>query len=1029
MAKLLADILRGITHTPEPLADGLRIEAITADSRTVKPGSLFVCLQGLAADGHDFASQAAAKGATALVVNRSRMATLDLGGRDIPMIGVDDTREALGRMACAFYGHPGRGLVMIGLTGTNGKTTTTFLLEAIIRAAGGAPGVIGTINCRYQGQEAAASFTTPEPLELQAQLARMRAAGVTHVVMEVSSHALALGRVSGLDFDAALFTNLTRDHLDFHRDMEDYYQAKRRLFTDHLRPGATAVIIDDGEQDGGWGRRLKAELRHLPGGPRVISCGFLASHEVSVQKPLLGLDSTSANIRVRGGIVLGPGNGETRLKNKKLPAKDRQFAIRSNLVGRFNLKNVLGAVGVAVGLGIAPAAIIRGLKRVIRVPGRLEPVAGGGKPGLPAVFVDYAHTPDALQHVLVTLRGLNPKRLLLVFGCGGDRDPGKRPLMGEIAGRLATVAIITADNSRSEATEGIMAAIEAGVVAAGMRPLAGPEETSGRGYLALPARGEAVAQAIALAGEGDIVLISGKGHETYQLLGGERLFFDDRQEAAKCLRAKARRSRRPPAARRPWSLARILAATGGGLAGEAAGRMIVGGIVTDSRRITPGDAFLALAGERFDGVAFAGEAQRRGARLMIAERRPASVPGLPVVVVPDSLKALGDLAAYRRRQMKGLTVVAITGSSGKTTVKEMTAAILGRQGETLKTQGNFNNLIGLPLSLLPVEPRHRFAVLEMGMNRPGEIARLAKIADPDAACINNVQPAHLAGLGSIEGVARAKGELFAGCRSTTTLAVNLEDPWVRRLAKGLPNPQIGFGFRAGAEVRATHVRPRGREGLAFTLHLGGAARRMQLKVIGRHNVLNALAAASLSLAAGAELEQIVAGLEAFRPGENRLGHRRLASGLLVINDSYNANPGSMTAALRSVAEIRGTGRLLAVLGDMLELGAASREAHRAIGQEAARLGFDFLLALGDQAPALVEAAWAAGMSREAALVCAGKAEAAARIEGLLAAGRLAPGDLVLIKGSRGMRMEEVLSSLEDQGARARLRSADSGGEK
>ena len=1016
MAKLLADILRGITHTPAALADGLWIEAITADSRTVKPGSLFVCLRGGATDGHDFAAQAAEKGATAMVVNQSRMAALDLGGREIPLIGVDDTREALGRMACAFYDHPGRGLVMIGLTGTNGKTTTTFLLEAIIRAAGGTPGVIGTINYRYQGQEAAASFTTPEPLELQALLARMRAAGVTHVVMEVSSHALTLGRVAGLDFDAALFTNLTRDHLDFHRDMEDYYQAKRRLFTDHLRPGAVAVIIDDGEEAVGWGRRLKAELRHLPGGPRVISCGFLARHEVSVQKPLLGLDATSANIRVRAGVGLGLGNGETRLKNKKLPAKDRLFAIRSNLVGRFNLKNVLGAVGLALGLGIAPAAISRGLKRVIRVPGRLEPVAGGGRLGLPAVFVDYAHTPDALQHVLVTLRGLNPKRLLLVFGCGGDRDSGKRPLMGEIAGRLATVAIITADNSRSESTEGIMAAIEAGVVAAGMRPLAGPGEASGRGYLAIPARGEAIARAISLAGEGDIVLISGKGHETYQLLGGERLFFDDRQEAAKCLRAKARGlDRQSPAPKRYWSLTRILAATGGRLAGEAAGRLVVGGIVTDSRKITPGDAFLALAGERFDGVDFADEAQRRGARLMIAERRPAPGLGLPVVVVPDSLRALGDLAAYRRRQMQGLTVVAVTGSSGKTTVKEMTAAILERRGETLKTQGNFNNLIGLPLSLLPVEPRHRFAVLEMGMNRPGEIARLAGIADPDAACINNVQPAHLEGLGSLEGVARAKGELFSGCRAGATLVLNLEDPWVRRLAKGLPNQRIGFGFRAAAEVRATRVRPLGREGLAFTLHLGGGTRRVRLGVIGRHNVLNALAAASLALAAGAEVEEIVAGLEAFRPGENRLGHRRLASGLVVINDSYNANPGSMAAALRSVAEIRGAGRLLAVLGDMLELGAASRAAHRAIGQEAARLGFDFLLALGDQAPALVEAAWEAGMSREAAQVCAGKAEAAARIAGLLAAGRLAPGDLVLIKGSRGMRMEEVLAALEGQG--------------
>lgn len=520
--KLLTDILGGIDYTAGPAVQGLVIDSITADSRRVEPGALFVCVRGLSVDGHDFAEAAAHKGAAAIIADRERMAMMPQGFT-VPVIWVSDTRRVMGDIASAFYDHPAAGLTLIGLTGTNGKTTTSFILEAIIRAAGYQPGVIGTINYRYGGGQVPASFTTPEPLELQRLLREMADHGVTHVIMEVSSHALAMYRVQGLMFDAALFTNLTRDHLDFHPDMEAYYQAKKRLFSDYLSARGAAVIMIEDEPAVLWGRRLHGEITALRQGGEAatLSCGMGAALDVHVQDCSFSTAATTATIIVEG----------------------RPLAISTNLVGAFNLKNILGAVGVAVGLGLEAEAIISGLRAPIMVPGRLEAVVVDDSHGqsAPIVFVDYAHTPDALHNVLYTLRQLNPRRLIAVFGCGGDRDPGKRQMMGKIAGELADVAIITADNSRSESTEAIMAEIEKGVVSAGKKGIAASNR-SATGYLAISARGEAIATAIDLAQGEDIVLISGKGHETYQISAQGSVFFDDRLEAAKCLRQKGPRT-------------------------------------------------------------------------------------------------------------------------------------------------------------------------------------------------------------------------------------------------------------------------------------------------------------------------------------------------------------------------------------------------------------------------------------------------------------------------------------------------------
>ena len=457
-------------------------------------------------------------------------------------------------------------------------------------------------------------------------------------------------------------------------------------------------------------------------------------------------------------------------------------------------------------------------------------------------------------------------------------------------------------------------------------------------------------------------------------------------------------------------------------------------ISIDTRTIGRGDLFLALRGENFDGTDFIPEAIRKGAAGLIisssrcdevlavvrGQSRSGAHPVLPLVLVDDPLTALGDLAAFRRSLMPDLKVIAITGSSGKTTVKEMAAAIIARKYSTLKTKGNFNNLVGLPLTLLGVEETHQVAVLEMGMNMPGEIARLTEIADPDIGIIVNIHPAHLAGLKDIAGVAKAKKELFANSKTWSTIVVNNDDPLVRSVARGQRQRKIGFaatppGRRHGGLIRATRISNLGPEGMAFTLHIGPESKRVRIRAIGPHNVGNGLAAAALAHAAGLSLKDIAIGLSAFNGFDKRAQiMARPLNGLRVINDTYNANPASMQAAIDMLSQLKEDHRAIAVIGDMLELGDYSVAAHQEAGRNIGRAAIDFLAAYGDFAPEVVGAARVAGMAADRARAFADKGEITAWLKKLRHDNLLAPGDWLLLKGSRGMRMETLIHDLADE---------------
>jgi UDP-N-acetylmuramoyl-L-alanyl-D-glutamate--2,6-diaminopimelate ligase len=490
----------------DPVVRGIRY-----DSREVAPGDLFVALRGALADGHQFVGQAVALGAVALLVDEAP-APLPA---PVAAAVVSDTRRALAPIARRFFGDPAEELTLVGITGTNGKTSTSMLVESILRAAGRRTGLIGTVEVRYADERQRALNTTPESLDLQRTLRAMRTRGVDAVSMEVSSHGLVLSRVDGVRFAAAAFTNLSQDHLDFHGDMEEYVAAKLRLFRHHLREGAAAVVNADDSRAGAFleaARRAGARtirVTRRPGTPA----------EVAVERAEVRLDGTRAALRTEAGAL--------------------ELAVP--LVGEFNVENAAVAAAVGAGLGVDLDAIARGIESVPQVPGRVERV-GAEVGGAPTVFVDYAHTPDAVEKLLRTLRPLAGGRLIAVFGCGGDRDRGKRPLMARAVAAYCDRAVATSDNPRTEDPERILDEVERGL---DKLERVAPEalDATPYSYARVADRRRAIELALRVARSGDTVVIAGKGHEDYQIVGRERLPFDDREEARRALRRLAREAR------------------------------------------------------------------------------------------------------------------------------------------------------------------------------------------------------------------------------------------------------------------------------------------------------------------------------------------------------------------------------------------------------------------------------------------------------------------------------------------------------
>lgn len=487
----LSELVRGVSGATVRGDPGTEITGLAYHTRDVAGGTLFFCVPGLRFDGHAFAHEAVAAGAAALVCERDT-------GQDVTQVIVPSVRRAMALLGARWYGDPSHELRIVGVTGTNGKTTTAYLIAALFAAAGHPSGLLGTVVNRIGGVEHAVTLTTAESLDLQRMFREMVVAGDEACAFEVSSHALAQDRALGIAFDAVVFSNLTRDHLDYHKDLEDYFRAKRRLFLpDERRQGSARAIVNIGDR---FGARLAGECAPLYG-EDLWTCA---------------VDETGAfgaAVVARDLDLRADGSAFTLL----CPRLGVQERVRLRLAARFNVENALAAAAAGLALGLPPEAVVRGLSAAEGVPGRYQAVRAG-QPY--AVVVDYSHTPDSLENALKAARAVTTGRVLVVFGCGGDRDRGKRPLMGEIGARLADRAVITSDNPRSEDPLAIINEIAAGV----------PAELGDR-VIVEPDRRAAIRVALGEAREGDTVVIAGKGHEQGQIIGDRKIPFDDRTVA------------------------------------------------------------------------------------------------------------------------------------------------------------------------------------------------------------------------------------------------------------------------------------------------------------------------------------------------------------------------------------------------------------------------------------------------------------------------------------------------------------------
>ncbi len=966
--------------------------ALVADSRRAAAGDAFVAWPGYASDGRRFVGAALAAGANACLVEAEGV---DAFGFDAePRVGaLRGLKAAAGEIASHFLGTPSAELDVVAVTGTNGKTSTTWWVAQALTVLGRRCGVVGTLGIGEPPRGLAAGgepprgragsadpqpggapkregdglagmrstgLTTPDPVTLQGALRDFVDRGFTACALETSSIGIVEHRLAGTRVAVAVFTNFTQDHLDYHGDMRAYWQAKAQLFA---WPGLRAAVVN---VDDAKGLELADSIAGLPldcwtvsmRGERARLCAHRLRHD-------------------RDGLAFEVVEGEQRA------------AIATPLIGDYNASNLLCVVGVLRALGVPLADAAAACTALMPVPGRMQRVvaAPASACDLPEVVIDYAHTPDALEKALAALAPLakgRGGRLWCVFGCGGNRDAAKRPLMGAIACRLAGRVVLTSDNPRLESPDLILAQILAGAI--------GHDEVD-----VIENRAEAIHHAVASATASDIVLIAGKGHEDHQDIGGTKVPFLDAEHAAKSLAA------------------RCGAATGASVAptmmtlGDAAQMLpsarVVGSVTTqvarvhsDTRSLAPGDLFVALRGERFDAHAYLGAAKAAGAVAALAERG-LDEAGLPGLVVDDSRRAIGDLAAAWRRRF-AMPLVAVTGSNGKTTVTQMIAAIFRAWvgDAAFATAGNFNNDIGVPLTLLRLREGCRAAVVELGMNHAGEIARLARIAAPTIALVNNAQREHLEFMASVDSVARENGSAIAALGDDGVAVFPADDvhaPTWRELAGS--RRTITFALAAPADVSGAAAWQGSRWTVTMQTPAGPAI--FALHVAGTHNVRNALAATAAALAAGCPLAAIGRGLEGFTAVRGRSQSRRIARlgiDVTLVDDTYNANPDSVRAAIDVLAAMPAPRWL--VLGDMGEVGDQGPAFHREVGAYAAERGLEML--------------WAAGAESTNTAAPFTGARAFASVDDLVAALDQAPrAASVLVKGSRFMRMERVVAAL------------------
>lgn len=947
---LLTDVAQDKSEAFIYKGKNVKITGLTDDTRQVKPGYIFICVKGASFDGHSAAADMLAAGAAVVVTSR------DLGLKDRQII-VRDTRRFYGLLTAAWFDHPERKLILVGITGTNGKTTMATMIHHALTYAGAMAGLIGTAQTLI-GKEPVLrnedTPTTPKVFELYELFSEMIEKGCRYCVMEVSSFALDQYRTGPAVFTCGVFTNLTQDHLDYHGTMENYYNAKKRLFEGLCK---LAVINTDD-----------------PFGQRLFS-------EISCKKYSYGVTGKSSvyadHIRYADGV---------QKFRFTFPGQSIEFSLK--MMGSYNVSNAVAAVAVLSQLKVPMQKIQEAAAAFEGVRGRCELIPTGRNF---FIVCDYAHSPDALENMLSSIKENTEGRLITLFGCGGDRDKTKRPLMAKAAAKFSDHLIVTSDNPRNEDPDSIIDDIEAGLIGTNIS------------HDRITDRRSAIFHGVKIARKGDVLVLAGKGHEDYQILKDNvHIHFDEREVVADALRALEESV--PEIDAELFSgmgLEEIRTAVGGEFSYVHGMKTVVnaGAVSSDTRTIAPGSLFIAFKGDRFDGHDFVRTAIEKGAVAAVTNR---PVEDLPCIVVGDTREAMLKIAAHYRNKFTP-KLVGITGSVGKTTTKEFTALALSSHYNTLKTEGNKNNEIGMSFSLLGLNPSHKAAVIEMGMNRFGEIERLSKAARPSVCIITNIGWSHAENLGSRENILKAKLEILAGAQENAPLIVCGDDDLLFPLKKTVTDRQVITcgSLNKDCDYTAEDIVQTG-DILKFTVIKGGARLgSVKIPCVGRHYVNDALIALAAAMAVHCDFADAAAALADYTPCGLRQ-HTREVDGKKLIIDCYNAAPASMKAAIDVLCDtaVGSGGKRIAVLGDMLELGTRSPELHEEIGEYAAVKGVDMVVAFGQYAQFIAKRAEEMGIT-----VCrASTKEDAVNFLSFKADA----GDAVLFKASRGVHMEEII---------------------
>ncbi len=969
-------------QTPTDAAHWLRSRVtgtLQTDSRKVGPGDGFIAWPGAATDARQHVASALAQGATACLVEFEGLEAFSFNNEAVACF--KQLKAASGPVAAAYFQQPSQALDVIAITGTNGKTSSAWWLAqalsnlklvkqfpcAMVGTLGiGVPPVPGATHSA--SDLIVTGLTTPDPVQLQQAFRRFVDQGIKACAIEASSIGLEEHRLDGTQVCTAIFTNFTQDHLDYHGSMANYWLAKEQLFE---WPGLQSAVVN---VDDPQGRLLANKLQGQALDVWTVSCQGPARLEAfDIRIEALGLQFKVREAGVPDGVV---------------------HTLQTKLIGNFNIANLLGVMAAMRTLGVPLEAVVAACLDLSPVPGRMACAGGVGQP---LVAVDYAHTPDALGQALQALRPLAEQRggqLWCVFGCGGDRDAVKRPLMGAMAARHADHTIVTSDNPRREEPLTIASQILLGM-------------SGCQTVIVELDRARAIAQACARAAPQDVVLVAGKGHEDYQETMGQRITFSDMAQVQQALSIVM-----PTALGLDADAMMTLAQAQRWLTQasfSSEGDVAFKRVHTDTRTLQPGDLFVALKGERFDANDFLAEAKARGAVAALCQGAQAlsklREAGLPGLVVPDAKAALGELATRWRAQFS-LPLMAVTGSNGKTTVTQMIASILKAYlpEAFLATQGNLNNEIGVPLTVLRLRRHHALAVVELGMNHPGEIAVLAAVAQPTIALVNNAQREHLEFMATVQAVAEENGAVIDALSASGVAVFPVDDDFTPVwMAKAGARSTLKFGLANEGVVRAD---VRGVQatwaGAAWQVSVQTPAGAIDyaLHIAGMHNVKNSLAAVACTLAAGVPLAVIAQGLSAFEPVKGRSRALMVSidgRAITLIDDTYNANPDSVQAAIAVLAALPGP-RLL-VLGDMGEVGNQGPAFHAEAGALARQVGIEQLFTLGDLSSA---AANSFGTARHFPDIAALQAAVLAELPTV---------GSVLVKGSRFMKMERVVEAI------------------